>query len=260
MDFYYQYHIGPQIIHNSKICFEPHLHSETEIIVMFRGKANIIADGNSYDAEEGDFIFIFPNTVHSYSSDENVEVGKFIFDTEKVPEIKKILENKRPDTPIIKRKCAETAGLHKLAREILCEYKGSSAAVKKAYLMLLSGKLLELCSVEDRTAESDIIRIILDYCSKNYRQNLTLENTADALFISRSYLSHIFCEKIKINFRDYINMLRINEASALLENGGITITEASEKSGFGSIRSFNRAFLKHRGISPREYIRRKNQR
>ncbi len=259
MDYYYQYNTGPQIIHNRRICYEPHLHRETEIIAMFRGKASIIADGSSYDAEAGDFIFIFPNTVHSYSSDNNVEVGKFIFDTESVPEISKFLENKRPETPIIKKEKAEAAGLHRLAREILSEYKTASPAVKKAYLMLLSGKMLEQCSVEDRTADSDMIRAILDYCSKNYRQNLTLETTADALFISRSYLSHIFCEKIKINFRDYINMLRINEACVLLGNGGITATGAAEKSGFGSIRSFNRAFLKHRGMSPRDYIRQQNQ-
>lgn len=191
------------------------------------------------------------------SAEKNVEVGKYIFNSDSIPELKKVLENKCPKSPIIKRTLVENTGIYELAREILQKYRNCSAIVKKAYLLLLSGRLLELCELYDRLSDNGMVCAVLDYCRNNYRQHITLQSTADALFISRSYLSHIFCEKIKINFRDYINMLRINDAQSMLENGGISITETAVQCGFGSIRTFNRTFLKYIGMSPGEYAKRR---
>lgn len=52
-------------------------------------------------------------------------------------------------------------------------------------------------------------------------------------------------------------MLRINDAQSMLENGGISITETAVQCGFGSIRTFNRTFLKYIGMSPGEYAKRR---
>jgi AraC-like DNA-binding protein len=59
--------------------------------------------------------------------------------------------------------------------------------------------------------------------------------------------------RIKINFCSYINILRVNEACSLLQQSDKSIIEIAEESGFSSLRTFNRAFLRHVGISPREY-------
>ncbi len=73
------------------------------------------------------------------------------------------------------------------------------------------------------------------------------------MYVSKSYVSHIFCGKLKINFRSYLNLLRINEAAALLRSSTISATQAATQSGFGSIRTFNRAFLKVMGKTPKAY-------
>ena len=36
---------------------------------------------------EGDLLIVFPNTVHSYTSEESVDVGKFIFSPHTLPEL-----------------------------------------------------------------------------------------------------------------------------------------------------------------------------
>lgn len=254
MHYFHQYHTEPQIIHNQKICFAPHLHSEVEIIALFSGNASLIADGLKYPLNAGDFVIIFPNVVHSYALERNVDVGKFIFSPDTVSELEHILKNKRPKSPVITREKVLNTNLESLSREILLSYKASSPPVRKAYLLLLAGKLLELCELEEQKDLKDNIVIqILDYCKQNFRSDITLTDVANALFVSKSYISHIFCCKLKINFRSYINTIRINEAALLMRQGNITITEAAQRSGFGSIRTFNRAFVKYMGTTPKEY-------
>lgn len=254
MNYFHQYHTEPQIIHNQKICFAPHLHDEVEIITLFRGSASLMADGFNYTLSAGDLIIIFPNVVHSYTLENNVDVGKFIFSPDEIPYLNPILEHKLPKTPVIKHDKVSGTNLDSLSREILTSYKSSSTPVQKAYLLLLTGKLLELCEFEERKDMNDNIVIqIFDYCKRNFRSDITLADVADALFVSKSYISHIFCCKLKINFRTYINIIRINEATSLMRQEKITVTEAAHRSGFGSIRTFNRAFLKYMGITPKEY-------
>lgn len=254
MNCIHQYHTEPQIIHNQKICFATHLHDEVEIITLFRGSASLIADGLNYTLSAGDFVIIFPDVVHSYSLEKDVDVGKFIFSPDTVPDLNPILKNERPKSPVIKCEKVSKTNLSALAEEILLSYKSSSAPVQKAYLLLLTGKLLELCEFEEcKTPKDSIIIEIFDYCKQNFRSDITLADVANALFVSKSYISHIFCCKLKINFRSYINILRINEAASLMRQDSITVTDAAQRSGFGSIRTFNRAFFKHMGTTPKEY-------
>lgn len=256
MNYFHQYHTETQIIHNQKICFAPHLHDEVEIITLFRGSASLMADGLAYTLSAGDFVIIFPDVVHSYTLEKDVDVGKFIFSPDAVPDLIPILKNERPLSPVIKHERVSETNLGALAGEVLASYKSSSAPVQKAYLLLLTGKLLELCEFEERKSpDNSILSKIFDYCKQNFRSDITLTDVANALFVSKSYISHIFCCKLKINFRSYINLLRINEAALLMCRDNITVTEAAQRSGFGSIRTFNRAFYKHMGTTPKEYKR-----
>lgn len=254
MNFFHQFHTEPQIIHNQKICFEPHIHSEVEIIAVFDGFAKLIANGCEYNVEAGDFIVIFPNIIHSYTLEKNVDVGKFIFNPNDMSDFNFIFEKKIPESPIIRRNIASKTTLPSLAREILDCYKNSSTAVKKAYLLLLTGKLLELCNLKEKNVYNDnIVFKILEYCKNNFSSKIGLEDVANALYVSKSCVSHVFCCKLKINFRNYINLLRINQATVLLRTQNMNITEIAAYSGFGSIRSFNRAFAKVVGVTPKEY-------
>ena len=56
-----------------------------------------------------------------------------------------------------------------------------------------------------------------------------------------------------MKFNDYINSLRVSAASRYLSGTDKSITEISELVGFGTSRTFNRAFLKQFGKSPSEY-------
>ena len=63
---------------------------------------------------------------------------------------------------------------------------------------------------------------------------------------------------MKISFTDFINGMRVEHACSLLEQDS-DITEAAFSSGFSSLRTFNRAFLKAMNMTPREYIRHRKE-
>lgn len=250
MNFFHEYHKEPKIIHNQKIRFEAHLHREVEIIVLFKGSATLSVGGKEFQMTVGDLLIVFPNTVHSYTSEENVDVGKFIFSPDTLPELRDVFNTKYPKYPI----ASGSDELLSLSKEILLSFDSSSSIVKKAYLLLLTGKLLERCLVEDRDDyDGDTLNTILEYCRKNYRSRLTQSDVAAALHISESYLSHVFSAKMEINFCRYLNILRTGEACRLLTEGDKSITEIAYDCGFSSLRSFNRAFSDQMGTTPREY-------
>jgi AraC-like DNA-binding protein len=80
---------------------------------------------------------------------------------------------------------------------------------------------------------------------------------AQQLHLSKFYISHVFRQRMQIGFTEFINNLRIKCACELLQKGH-SITETAFSSGFTSIRTFNRVFLKEIGLSPSEYILQKN--
>ena len=121
------------------------------------------------------------------------------------------------------------------------------------YLTALFGKLLKHYPIQKTRVANDTLSQILQYCAEHYKENISVEEVADKLRISRSTVSHLFNERLAMNFCDYINSLRLSDAVKLLKNGKNTITEVSDLSGFSTIRTFNRAFLKRYGISPSEY-------
>lgn len=249
---FYQYNRDIQIIHNQRLFYEAHLHREIEIIAMFCGTAEVTVAGRAFALSQGDFVVIVPYMTHSYSFGENVDVGKFIFplrsaDTGKDAHIA------RPRSPVIPRARIEETNLMAFAREIIAQRDTASPAVKRAYLDLLAARLLDLCDREEteNTADS-LLAEVLSYCRENCERDISLSDVAQGVHVSRSYLSHLFGQRVGMNFRQYINALRVERAEVLLRSG-MRVTEAAAQCGFGSLRTFNRAFARQTGVCPRAY-------
>ena len=94
---------------------------------------------------------------------------------------------------------------------------------------------------------------ILEYCSKNFSNDLDLNKISKELHLSKYYISHLLNKHLNLNFNDYINRLRIKEACELLIMTNNKIADISEEVGFGTIRSFNRAFKSIMNITPGDY-------
>jgi two-component system response regulator YesN len=94
----------------------------------------------------------------------------------------------------------------------------------------------------------------IDYITLNYADELTLNLVADAIFVSRYYLSHLFRKEMNTTFSDYVNKIRIDQAKGLLKKDrDAKIQEITEKAGFNDPNYFAKLFKKLTGVSPSEY-------
>ena len=90
---------------------------------------------------------------------------------------------------------------------------------------------------------------------------LTLKELAEKLFSNTAVISKAVNQGFKMNFNDFVNQYRIEAVKILFEKGEHkkqTLLAIAFESGFNSKTTFNRAFKKHTGLSPKEYLLKKN--
>ena len=130
---------------------------------------------------------------------------------------------------------------------------GGSRCKQLAGLYLICGTALEQCFLQPRPVpdvDAHLSSKIIDYVQKNYTHTLTLEQMARDLGYNYTYLSAYFNHSLHTGFQGFINQYRISHAAALLQGSSLPITQVAEQCGFGTIRSFNRVFLKEKGMTP----------
>jgi AraC-like DNA-binding protein len=87
---------------------------------------------------------------------------------------------------------------------------------------------------------------------------LTLEKLSRNLKIPKNYLSLLINENYALNFNEFINQLRINDAKTILGsgNGDLKIIDIAYQVGFNSKSTFNTAFKRYTGETPSVFISR----
>jgi len=86
---------------------------------------------------------------------------------------------------------------------------------------------------------------------------ISLQEVSAVLDINPNRLSQVVNETTGLNFKDYINSYRVEEAKLLLsspEFQKLTIEAIAEKAGFYSKSPFYAAFKKHTGMTPKEFV------
>lgn len=238
-----------------------HLHREIELIYMIEGETEAEIDTKQYLMRAGDVLIAFPNQIHALKDLRENRSFIIIFSPDMCPEYSLILKKKEPvvscvtagsrgkEIQSVFKKLIETA-----ERRMAGDTGGFPAQIAKGYLLILLGLTLELFTLTDRKeSDTDALKSILIFCNENYTGDLSLDIVAKRLHLNKYYISHLFNKKLKIGFSDYINTLRISDAMHRLAETTDRITEIAYKSGFSSIRSFNRRFLQATGQTPINY-------
>ena len=84
------------------------------------------------------------------------------------------------------------------------------------------------------------------------KHDLTLNNVADKLGVFKDELSDYINYRYDMSFQNYINMLRISYAEKyLMSHDRVTQNEIAMECGFSGASSFNSAFSKKNGVTPK---------
>ena len=245
-------------IYGQSLAYAPHLHNHLELVGMIEGKAMAYVEEKVYEINSGDAFFIFPNQIHHYEkiADENYILLLFPMDI--LPEYTSVFQSKVPKSALIPGALKNRHVLRSMQEILALKASTESGSYRdyltKGYLLILFGQLFALSELED-TPHVDVqtVKLLLDYCIGHYKEEISLDQVATRLHLSKFYISHLFSQKLHLSYSDYIRSLRISEACRLLTETSLGITEISYQVGFPTPRTFNRAFLKYVGCTPREY-------
>jgi len=93
----------------------------------------------------------------------------------------------------------------------------------------------------------------LRYIAQNFAMPLTLEEIAENINLSPTYLSKKFKKVTGVTFKEYVNYIRIRQACQMLITTDDTITKIAVNCGFNSSNYFKDCFRRVNGISPRSF-------
>ena len=91
------------------------------------------------------------------------------------------------------------------------------------------------------------------YMDDNFHESLNLDHISQQAFFSRFHFHRLFTRIYRKTPHQYLTLLRIHRAKALLEKEGISITEVCNSVGFESLGSFSTLFRKQHGYAPQYY-------
>lgn len=100
------------------------------------------------------------------------------------------------------------------------------------------------------------IEVLMDIQKVYLEPELTLTELAKKAGTNASVLSKVINKTYGLNFSDYVSRYRVNEVIRLLEQPeyqNFTLLAVAYDAGFNSKSTFNRAFKKVTGVSPKDY-------
>ena len=232
--------------------FDVHFHSQIELYVVLDGAIEIIVNNHKRVLKKGEFSVALSYDTHGYRTVNSSEVYFLSIPTGYCGDFLTLSANKRLPSPFIDDPESYDLVLEMIERL----FRASNEMERRGYVYVILGAILEKMTSEPRVenAENKFSAEMLIYISEHFKEELDLTSLALHFGYNPSYLSRSFSQTFGLSFGRYLTMLRLREFILLIRNRDMSVTECALECGFGSMRSFYRAFRDEFGCSPKEYI------
>lgn len=264
----YKFNIPISVFDNKGLKYMAHWHTEVEIIYVYKGTQIIGINKNIYTLKSGDIAICKSNDIHYYVKSEFCEQIVVIFKPDYIGYNNGWPENVYLKNPVINIYSLfndkDKNSIKSIFFCILNEFKEK----KIYYDVLIKSKIIELCAyllrynstitldnneIDNKSTSILLMQKAILFIQNNYMNNLNIKYMSEYLHISQYYFSHLFKNITGMNFKTYLNTIRIDKAQKYIEETNLTILSIAMKCGFNSIRTFNRAYKQSYGYSPSEY-------
>ncbi|MCD9023542.1 helix-turn-helix domain-containing protein [Cohnella sp. NL03-T5] len=242
-----------------------HKHSFFEVCYVVQGRGVYLEAGMSYSLEPGSIFMSRPERLHQIQYGRDMIMLFVGFDVDKknctanslmIYDILKntghvlVHANSASYTAYVWKALWEQASdpplhfnsiLNQLSLALLCSFHQSFTIRQKSRAPL-----------RDREFSNCLIDQAKQFIQDNLSQDISVEDIANYLYISRRHLTRLFMEE-GISFTSYLLEKRIERACELLHNKHILIKDILESTGFHSVHYFTRIFTREVGITPARY-------
>jgi AraC-like DNA-binding protein len=255
----------------------PHFHLFNEIYFMLQGAATISVASAKLSLEEGELLYISPETTHCCVFNPLQEYSYLILSFElfnnddfaKQEALKESLKDERDllgnllSHPWLHAKdiCGCRQEIDSLCLGLAKKYMGEFVKMRSYLLNFFISAIQSFSEVHQRPDFDTIVNVgivnkavrIAYYVWNHCSDALTVRSIAAALNYSPRHIQRIISEYFNINFSDLLIQSRVGYAKLLLCTTTASMEIISEKAGFGSSKSLCKHFKASTNLSPSEY-------
>lgn len=116
-------------------------------------------------------------------------------------------------------------------------------------------QILEELDQEKKQDYSVHVQQALAYIHRNFGQDISIPDIAEAAGISEGHLRRLFKQEMNKKVVDYLAEYRVESAKLLMKNTDENLTEIWNKTGFASAQYFTYVFKRKEGMRPNEYLK-----
>lgn len=239
--------------------FLAHWHNEIEMIYVRSGTAFLVVDGIPYHLQQGDLFICGSRSLHYSDSYRMPNRMDFILMDASVALGEAVPPH---DNRYFAAHELATAGLDCLLAEIYDtvqreldareEYYKNIVCAALRLLWFLTARIKPPQNAEKAISTSKIGKVI-EYLYTHYREPISLNTAAMVAGLTPVYFSELFRRLTGQNFISYLQCIRIEQVARCLLTKDDKIINIAYDCGFTNVRSFNRIFRKHMGITPSQF-------
>jgi len=234
--------------------FENNVHALYEIIFVYTGVGNFVIEDEVYDVSENTLFLIPPGKWHLMNVPKDAAYDRVVlyFPKSLIP------------IPINKNSPVHFLVGNKV-RELFSklELYGKKYPPESFYALLCAFITeLFITVIYDtayNNAESDcnkntmpsLVKNTIGYINRNITADLGAQSIADAMFVSRAHLCHVFSKTMQTGLMHYVNTKKMYKARSMLEKGA-SPREVCEALGYKSYPTFWRNYKAHFDKLPSE--------
>jgi len=239
---------------NFRFCLENG--SDDYLFVLFKSQCTVYTEKGYVEVLPGSFAVFDKNLRQEYFSKEHDFVHDFIrFNFDKSSE-QIFLPNIKMHTIFQNKYWENISDIVKLtAVEFYSNYKHKDNSLNFLLKLLLT-KMVEYSNnhIDSKSSKyyGKLVKIRADIYSnpQNYK---SVDDVADSVHLSKSYLQALYKKFFSISCIDDIINAKIEKSKSLLSNTNITISEISYLCGYANIEHFTRQFKKFTSFTPSKY-------
>ena len=234
----------------------PGVRSHYLIHYIISGKGVFYCGPNKFTVNPGQIFVIYPGTIVKYRADEKYpwHYAWINFHGEEAKEIFSLL-GISPNNPVytVKNGSELLDVLLNMPSEKNAELWTNLKFTSKLYDFM---SLLAENSRADNNRENGYLTTATRYIKAHYFEDLTVDQVAAHVGISRKYLFALFKKTLDFSPKDYILNYRIKRAKDFLKDENIPVGNIAYSVGYKDPLTFSKMFKQKTGVSPSDYRKR----
>lgn len=128
-------------------------------------------------------------------------------------------------------------------------YQAEDIAGMRTVLVLEISAVIMALHTED-THYTPVVKEILSYIQKNYKEDLSLKYLSYKYHMNASYLGQIFQKEVGCSFNQYLSNIKNEKAKEMILNTNMKINDIAKEVGYVDTSYFYRKFKQCYGVSP----------